>query len=178
MIQFKKIDKRNYPNGKKIIYEYTSDKYYNVIFKEVENGWRIEFLLKYFDNPFHKYLEWNLFDDYHDHIECYIAKFDGEEIGVVSVSHEKWNNVLRINDIHVQQSHQKKGIGSKLITFVKTRATELGVRALVVETQTSNYPAIDFYRKHDFNLIGCDFLSYSNNDIEKKEVRIEMGLNL
>jgi ribosomal protein S18 acetylase RimI-like enzyme len=178
MLQIKKIERENYPNGKKIIYEYTSDKYYDVLLREQEKGWMFDFTLKYFDTPFHKYFEGNLFETYLENIECYIAELNGEELGVVSLSHEKWNNVLRINDIHVHQSQQNKGIGSKLMTLVKTRANKIGVRAIVLETQTSNYPAIQFYKKHGFNLIGCDLISYSNNDVEKKEVRIEMGFSL
>jgi len=111
-------------------------------------------------------------------VECYIAELNGEEVGVVSITHVKWNNVLRINDIHIHSSERNKGIGSTLMTLVKNRAKEIGVRAIVLETQTSNYPAIQFYKKHGFQLIGCDILSYSNNDIEKNEVRIEMGFVL
>jgi len=178
LIQIKRIYKDNFPQGKKIIYQYSSNNYYDVSYKERENGWAIDFTLKHFDTPFHKYLEGEIFEDYIEDIECYIAEFDGKEAGIVSFSHEKWNNVLRINDIHIYQSHQHKGIGSKLMALVKKRAVEIGVRTIVLETQTSNYPAIQFYRKHGFQLIGCDLLSYSNNDIEKKEVRVEMGLVL
>jgi ribosomal protein S18 acetylase RimI-like enzyme len=176
MLKIKRIVKEDYPNGKKIIYEYTSDKYYDVLYKEGENGWTIDLTIKYFDQPFHKYLEGNIFEDYLEDIECYIAELNGEEVGVVSFSHEKWNNVLRIIDIHIHQSEQNKGIGSKLMALVIERAAQIGVRAIVLETQTSNYPAIQFYKKHGFNFMGCNLLSYSNNDVEKKEVRIEMGI--
>ncbi|MFE3573888.1 GNAT family N-acetyltransferase [Lysinibacillus sp. NPDC059133] len=123
-------------------------------------------------------MEGEIFEDHREDIECYIAEFNGEEAGIVSFSHEKWHNVLRINDIHIDQSRQHKGIGSKLMALVKKRAAEIGVRAIVLETQTSNLPAIQFYRKHGFHLIGCDLISYSNKDIEKREVRVEMGLVL
>ncbi|MFF2797885.1 GNAT family N-acetyltransferase [Lysinibacillus xylanilyticus] len=176
MLQIKRIYKENFPNGKKIIYQYSSDNYYDVSYKEQENGWAIEFTLKHLDTPFHKYLEGEIFEDHIEDIECYIAELKGDEAGIVSFSHEKWNNVLRINDIHIDQSHQHKGIGSNFMALVKKRAAEIGVRAIVLETQTSNYPAIQFYKKHGFQLIGCELLSYSNKDIEKREVRVEMGL--
>ncbi|MFJ3386717.1 MULTISPECIES: GNAT family N-acetyltransferase [unclassified Lysinibacillus] len=178
MFQIKRIYKEHYPNGKKIIYQYVSNNYYDVVYKERENGWAIDFTLKHFETPFHKYLEGEIFEDHIEDIECYIAELNEEDVGIVSISQEKWHNVLRINDIHIDQSHQHKGIGSKFMALVKKRATEIGVRAIVLETQTSNYPAIQFYKKHGFQLIGCDLLSYSNNDIEKKEVRVEMGLVL
>lgn len=178
MLQIKRLAKKDYPDGKKIIYEYTSDKYYDVSYNEVENGWTLDFTLKSHDTPFHKYLEGNIFEDYLKNIECYIAELMGEEVGIISLNHEKWNNVLRINDIHIYQSAQNKGIGSRLMELAKERALEIGARAIVLETQTSNYPAIQFYRNLGFKFTGCDLLSYSNSDLEKKEVRIEMGFVL
>jgi len=178
LIQIKRIYKEDFPQGKKIIYQYSSNNYFDVSFKERENGWAIDFMLKHLDTPFHKYLEGEIFEDHIEDIECYIVEFNGEEAGIVSFNHEKWHHVLRINDIHIDQAYQQQGIGSKFMALVKKRAAEIGVRAIVLETQTSNYPAIQFYRKHGFHLIGCDLISYSNKDIEKREVRIEMGLVL
>jgi len=177
-LQIRRIYKEQYPNGKKIVYQYSSNRYYDVSYKELESGWSIDFTIKHFDTVFHKYLEGEIFEDYIEDIECYIVELQGEEGGIISFSHEKWHNVLRVNDIHIDQSFQHQGIGSKLMSIVKTRAAEIGVRAIVLETQTSNYPAIQFYKKHGFHLIGCDLISYSNQDIESKEVRIEMGLVL
>lgn len=67
------------------------------------------------------------------------------------------------------------GIGTRLIDLAKTRATELGIRAIMLETQTSNYPAIQFYLKNGFKLVGFNSISYSNEDVKKNEVRLEMG---
>ena len=47
---------------------------------------------------------------------------------------------------------------------------------LVLETQSCNVPAINFYLKQSFTLIGFDIAAYSNDDVEKKEVRLEFGL--
>jgi ribosomal protein S18 acetylase RimI-like enzyme len=175
MIEIKKVAKEDYPNGKKVTYSYTSDKYYDVLYHEDENGWKIHFSINHFETPFHKHREGKLFEDDLENLECYIAELNGEEVGIVSISHEKWNNVLRINEIHIQQSLQLKGIGGQLMNMVKERGAKLGVRAIVLETQTSNFPAIQFYKKHGFNFIGCNLFGYSNDDVEQKEVRIEMG---
>ena len=53
-----------------------------------------------------------------------------------------------------------------------------GRRALVLETQSCNDPAICFYRASGFSFIGCDLLAYSNDDIDRQEVRLEMGKTL
>ncbi len=45
----------------------------------------------------------------------------------------------------------------------------------VLETQTCNENAIAFYRRSGFEIIGFDLYSYSNEDPERPEVRIELG---
>ena len=48
----------------------------------------------------------------------------------------------------------------------------------VLETQTCNERAIAFYRKMGFEIIGFDLYAYTNQDPERHEVRLEMGLKL
>ena len=50
-----------------------------------------------------------------------------------------------------------------------------GARMIILETQSCNVPAISFYLKHGFELVGFDAASYSNKDLEKGEVRMEFG---
>ena len=57
-------------------------------------------------------------------------------------------------------------------------AKEKGARMLVLETQTNKETAIKFYLNFGFKLIGLDIAAYSNEDIEKKEIRLELGLKL
>ena len=54
-------------------------------------------------------------------------------------------------------------------------ARAAGARSLVLETQSCNDPAIRFYRKHGFALIGFDLTAYSETDVEKREVRLEFA---
>ena len=80
---------------------------------------------------------------------------------------------IEINNI--EAFIKRKGIGSTFIKMAKKRARELRVRMIVLETQSSNFPAIQFYLKNGFQLIGLNVNSYSDEDIKKKEIRIEMG---
>ena len=57
-------------------------------------------------------------------------------------------------------------------------AESTSARMIVLETQSCNESAIAFYRKNGFSIIGFDLYSYSNNDPERHEVRIEMGKKL
>ncbi len=47
-------------------------------------------------------------------------------------------------------------------------------RAIILETQSCNTNAIEFYLHEGFELMGFDSCCYSNNDIEKHEVRINL----
>lgn len=57
-------------------------------------------------------------------------------------------------------------------------AEAMGARMIVLEIQSCNESAIAFYRKNGFSIIGFDLYSYSNKDLERHEVRIEMGKKL
>ncbi len=48
-------------------------------------------------------------------------------------------------------------------------------RAIILETQSCNTAAIAFYLAQGFTFMGFNACEYSNQDIEKHEVRIEMG---
>ena len=100
------------------------------------------------------------------------------EIGYLTIGHEVWNKTLRIWDLYIENEYKRKGIGTLLMEKAIDKSRELGCRALILETQNFNYPAIQFYKKCGFELIGFDILAYSNADIEKKEVRLEFGLKL
>ncbi|WP_112109506.1 hypothetical protein [Mesotoga sp. Brook.08.YT.4.2.5.1] len=47
------------------------------------------------------------------------------------------------------------------------------MRRLVLETQSSNFPAISFYLKYGFELTGFDTACYTNRDIDNHEFRME-----
>ncbi len=107
-----------------------------------------------------------------------MAEFNEEEAAIMVIQHMEWNNTLLIHDLYVLNRFKKNGIGGSLIEVAKKRAIELVVRAIYLETQTSNYPAIQFYLKNVFELIGFNSISYSNEDVKNKEAQVEMGYTL
>ena len=99
-------------------------------------------------------------------------------IAFIETSDESWNNRLRIANLWVNESHRYRGIGKLLIARAIERAKNTGQRAIVLETQSCNDPAIRFYRTCGFKLIGLDANHYQNDDIVRGEVRLEFGLML
>lgn len=59
IINIRRVYKKDYPNGKKVIYQYNSDQYYDISITKKENGWRVDLVAKDFDEPFHKHWEEN-----------------------------------------------------------------------------------------------------------------------
>jgi hypothetical protein len=57
----------------------------------------------------------------------------------------------------------------------KEVAKEQGRRAIILETQSCNVRAIAFYRAQGFRLIGFDSCCYTNRDVERREIRFNMG---
>ena len=100
-------------------------------------------------------------------------------IGFVEGSIGEWNNRYRISNICVLDNQKRhNGIGAKLMEVILKEAKESGARMVVLETQTCNENSIAFYKKNGFDIIGFDLYSYSNDDPEKHEIRIEMGKKL
>jgi len=178
MVTIRQIYQKDYANGKKVVYKYKSERYYETDIERKDNGWNLSLNERSFVDPFEKNYEEEIFEPYKEGSEVYLAELNDEEAGIMVIQKMEWNNTLLIHDLYVDDQFKKNGIGSILIEIAKKRATNLGVRAIYLETQTSNYPAIQFYLKNDFELIGCNSISYSNEDVKKKEVRIEMGFLL
>ncbi|WP_147585051.1 hypothetical protein [Clostridium amazonitimonense] len=62
----------------------------------------------------------------------------------------------------------------KLYIYRKSNGREHR-RTIILETQFCNVNALDFYHHEGFNLIGMDTCCYKNNDLQRKEVRLESG---
>ncbi len=72
-------------------------------------------------------------------------------VGFVLLSRISWNNTLWIENIRVKESLQGHGIGSKLLSKCIAVAKETGVRHVGLETQSTNYPAVQFYKKFNYD---------------------------
>lgn len=88
---------------------------------------------------------------------------------------EEWANRLRITELWVSEKLQKQGYGHKFIEIVKEQARQERKRAIILESQSCNVNAVDFYRHEGFELIGMDTCCYQNDDLKRQEVRLEFG---
>jgi len=156
---------------------FTSD-YYDVSVCRESAGWSIRLSLKPFEKTLEKDYKGRLFEDHVEEARVLVAMSGDRRVGWIELGYDRWNNRMRVWEFLVDEAFRRKGIGSLLMNHAVKVARERGARMLVLETQICDVPAIKFYLKFGFDLIGFDVAAYSNEDIERKEVRLEFGLNL
>jgi ribosomal protein S18 acetylase RimI-like enzyme len=134
--------------------------------------------LQSFEHPVTKSFTIELAPVYYEGVADYILSEGGQMIALLEYYHEGWNNRLRITELWVHEDYRRQGIALQLLNFAKKHAMTTTCREIVLETQSCNLPAIACYLKFGFQFTGIDTTCYSNHDIERKEVRLEMGLSL
>jgi ribosomal protein S18 acetylase RimI-like enzyme len=158
--------------------KYSTSHYYDVSVRRESGSWRIELTRKTFDKGLDKNYHGRLFEDHVEEPRVFAAVLDNRHVGWIELGYDRWNNRLRVWEFLVDEEFRKQGIGTLLMKHAVKIAKEKGARMLVLETQTNNDVAISFYLDFGFEVIGLDTAAYSNEDIEKKEVRLELGLKL
>lgn len=101
-----------------------------------------------------------------------VVEEDGRLIGLLDVEIESWRRVAKIWNLLVDEEYRRQGIGTELMRRAEGFATENDCRAIVVETQTTNWPALNFYLKMGFQICVVDHHFYTNRDLERKEVAL------
>ena len=159
---------------------YTSDSYYDISIRKTADGFAIPIQKKRFASPFTHLPEEGdypdkLYADWWENACAYGIVHDGKLLAVIEVCPEEWSRRLIVTELLVGKELRGRGYGKKLIELAKDLTIKGGYRALMLETQSSNVNAVDFYLHEGFTLIGFDSCCYTNNDIERKEVRFNMG---
>ena len=163
---------------------YTTDEYYDVRIQGDEKGFHVEFVKESLDVPVSHYPEEYDFPDklYQDHWEkAYawgvIEERDGKQelAACIETCPEEWSNRLMVTELWVHERLRRRGIGHALMAIAKEQAKLEHRRAIILETQSCNVPAMGFYLQEGFELIGFDSCCYTNRDIDRKEVRLDLG---
>jgi ribosomal protein S18 acetylase RimI-like enzyme len=166
--------KKDQYKGYELEYYYTSSAYYDVSIKK-KKSITIQIKRKKTFKKIEKRSKGKLFEDYIGNGEAY-GVFDGKKlIACIEGSLETWNNRYRIWNFVVDKKYRKEGFGRMLFEHMLKIAEEKKARALILEVQSCNDVAIKFYIKFGLHFVGLNTIEYSNNDIENKEVRLEMA---
>lgn len=154
-------------------FEYETDGYYEII-RDPNELFTIRLVRKSFSSPINKDFISHLYDDHLENPSAYAFTYQDQIIGYLEIDRYQWNNRLRLTELLILPEFRGQGAGTRLMDHAKQIAEEEHFREIVLETQTCNTKAIDFYLKHGFSVHGIDLSSYTNDDIENKEVRLEM----
>ena len=84
-----------------------------------------------------------------------VAEDRGVVVGVAAADLE-WNGRARVQHIYVAPIARRRGVGRALMRSVVSFARAKASRCVWLETQASNYPAVQFYRRVGFTLCGLD----------------------
>lgn len=158
--------------------KYSSSGYYDVLVRREGLCWWIELAFRRFGEALVKVYRGRFFEDHVEEPRVFAAVLGDKRVGWIELGFQRWNNRMRVWEFLVDEEHRGKGIGTLLMCHAVKVAKEKGARMLVLETQTNNAGAVGFYLRFGFELVGFDLAAYSNEDVEKKEVRLELGLKL
>lgn len=159
---------------------YTTESYYDVEVQEEPKGFLVEIEKKNFpEQVTHTAEEYDfpdkLYQDFREDAWAWGVLDEGKLIAAIETNPEKWSNRLRITELWVNEGYRRKKIGHALMEVAKEQARLERRRAIILETQSCNVNAIAFYRSEGFTLIGLDTCCYQNHDLQRKEVRLELG---
>jgi ribosomal protein S18 acetylase RimI-like enzyme len=168
-----------------VIMGYTSEQKYRVVRSETSDQITFSMQLVTLDQPYVKqfddYLDAETFQRYADFLQqnFSLGAYEGDQlVGVGIAEAQAWNNSMWVWEFHVAETHRGKGIGQQLMAGLIAKGQAAKVRAIFCETQTTNVPAIHFYRKMGFTCDGINLSFYTNDDWPEGEMAVFMKKTL
>ncbi len=101
-----------------------------------------------------------------------VAEVQGRLVAILEVEGEAWRNTALVWALFVDRAWRGKGVGKALLARAEAWAAKRRYRALVLETQSNNVPAIRFYQRHGYQIAGLDMYFYSLDDVARREVAL------
>ncbi len=97
---------------------------------------------------------------------CFLVAAEGEEVlGFVDARPVAWNSTAHIANLIVERGSRRRGIGTLLLQSAADWARSRGLRRLLLEAQTKNVPAIEFYQINGARFCGFNDHYYPNRDV-------------
>jgi ribosomal protein S18 acetylase RimI-like enzyme len=101
-----------------------------------------------------------------------VAEVDGELAGFAAAEYERWSRRMGVRHVHVAADYRGRGVGRALIRRLEAMARAAGARCLWLDTQNTNYPAIQFYQRVGFRLCGLDESFCEPSDSGRDEIAL------
>jgi ribosomal protein S18 acetylase RimI-like enzyme len=101
-----------------------------------------------------------------------VAEDQGRLVALLDAEVESWRRVLKVWNLLVHEEYRRRGIGTRLMRSAEAFALEKHCRAISIETQATNWPALSLYLKLGFEVCGVDDHFYTNRDLAHQEVAL------
>lgn len=92
--------------------------------------------------------------------KCAIAYYDHKPIGYIAMSELKFDHrksrYIEIENMGVSEEYRSHGVGSRLMTYARDYAKEMGINKIFVIAYYDNEKAINFYKNKGFRPIGLE----------------------
>ncbi|GAC1359287.1 MAG: hypothetical protein NVS2B12_41640 [Ktedonobacteraceae bacterium] len=107
----------------------------------------------------------------------FVALVDGKIAGAIFLNIDAARSVVNIQDMIVGRQYRRYGVGSLLISCASDWARNHKCWAIILETQNTNYPAIQFYLRNGLEIWSINRSFYPPGDLAH-EIAIFMGKRL
>jgi len=101
-----------------------------------------------------------------------VAEIASTVVGVAVLRVETWNCRTILEHLLIDAPYRGRGIGRALLADVVRAAQARQARRLWLETQNTNYGAIQFYQRMGFRCCGLDMAFYDSDDPEADETAV------
>jgi ribosomal protein S18 acetylase RimI-like enzyme len=162
-----------------LVFGYETNEIYRVVKSEADALTTFELRLFTLSQPYVKRWDEDTATTQHllslIHHGSSFAAYDDDVCVAIAINEtQHWNSSLTVQEFHVTPAYRGQGVGRLLMETVADYARSQGLRILVCETQSTNVPAIRFYRALGFVLDSIDLSLYSNQDYPDREIAIFM----
>lgn len=172
----KEIFKENFPFNKEFVFLYKSTKYLDVISKYNEdNNLVFEFKVKEFKEPFVGKYTRKLFEDYKGNSRFFVYLNQNKHESAIFSIGRLPIDICKIFDIFVEPTFQNLGIGTELLRIADAIAKKWSAKAIVIEIQSNNFPAIRFFQKNGYMITGFNLINNSRDDYKRHDFLILMS---
>lgn len=101
--------------------------------------------------------------------KCFIVAVTKDEsqrmLAYLTMSLDPSHQIALVQDLVVSKAFRRNKVGSRLLAVAQQWASQREMRQLLIETQTKNYPSIEFCQRRGFSFCGFNDQYFRNQDI-------------
>lgn len=101
-----------------------------------------------------------------------LAEHEDQIAGLAVAQPDPQHGTTRILDVRIDYDFRRQGLATVMVYQIIEQARQRGLRAVVAETRTNNFPANLLFQKLAFELAGLDTSRFTNHDLVKESATL------